>query len=131
MEKIRISVIWKGIGFEMDISTMKNMIVLRNLPSNLADEAIIVLKENKKIKNKDLVDKKNSDKSKTLSGVKKEDYIIKEAEYIVSDYLRKIENDRNNDIFSKNSYSKYKKIKTYNKIITVIAIISIILNFIR
>ena len=34
----------------MDISTMKNMVVLRDLPSNLIEEAIVVLKANKKIK---------------------------------------------------------------------------------
>lgn len=115
----------------MDISTMKNMIILKNLPSNLADEAIIVLKENRKIKNKDIVDKKNSDKSKLVSGDKKDDYIIREAEYIVSDYLRKIESDRNDTVFNKNINTKYKKLKIYSKIITGIAIFSVFLNFIR
>lgn len=31
------------------MSDMKNMIVLKNLPSNLVEEAIIILKENNKI----------------------------------------------------------------------------------
>ena len=34
----------------METSKLKNMVVLRNLPSNLVDEAIIVLKSNKNIK---------------------------------------------------------------------------------
>ena len=34
----------------MEKSNMKNMLVLKNLPSNIVDEAIIILKENKKIK---------------------------------------------------------------------------------
>lgn len=34
----------------MDVSNMKNIIVLKNLPSNLVEEAIVVLKENKKVK---------------------------------------------------------------------------------
>lgn len=115
----------------MDISTMKNMIILKNLPSNLADEAIIVLKENKKIKNKDLIDKKNGEKSKLEEKNKNDDYILKEAEYIVSDYLKKIENNKNDDVFGKKNTSQYKKIKMYNKVITAIAIASVIANFIR
>ena len=115
----------------MDISTMKNMVILRNLPSNLADEAIIVLKENRKIKNKDLADKKNLEKTKSIENKKNDDYIVKEAEYIVSDYLNKIENNKKDNIFNKNMNNKYKKIKLYNKIVTVIAITSIIFNFIR
>ena len=34
----------------MNSNQMKNMIVLKNLPSNLIDEAFIILKNNKKIK---------------------------------------------------------------------------------
>ena len=30
----------------MDISNMKNMVVLKNLPSNIVDEAIVILKNN-------------------------------------------------------------------------------------
>lgn len=115
----------------MDISTMKNMIILKNLPSNLADEAIIVLKENKKIKNKDLVDKKNFEKSKTDLDKKNDDYIIREAECIVNDYLNKIENRKNEKKFNKNQNNKYKKIKIYSIFTTIVAITSIILNFIR
>ena len=116
---------------DMDISTMKNMIILKNLPSNLADEAIIVLKENTKIKNKDLVDRKNIEKSKLKEIKKKDDYIVKEAESIVTDYLNKIEKNNNSKFLDKKANDKYKKIKVYNKVITVVAIISIIINFIR
>ena len=34
----------------MEASNLKNMVVLKNLPSNIVDEAIIVLKTNKKAK---------------------------------------------------------------------------------
>ena len=34
----------------METSNMKNMVVLKNLPSNLVEEAIIILKSNKKVK---------------------------------------------------------------------------------
>jgi len=32
----------------MDIQNMKNMVVLKNLPSNLVEEAFVVLKDNVK-----------------------------------------------------------------------------------
>ena len=35
----------------MNVSNMKNMVVLKNLPSNIIDEAIVVLKSNTKVKN--------------------------------------------------------------------------------
>ena len=60
----------------MNMSDMKNMIVLKNLPSNLVDEAIIILKENKKI-----------DKSKQDD----KNYIIKEAEMLVQSYTKELE----------------------------------------
>ena len=113
----------------MDISRMKNMIILKNLPSNLADEAIIVLKENLKVKNKDLVDKKGIQKSKTKQPLGQDNYIIKEAECIVSEYLSKI--DKNSNVLDKNINRKYKKMKTYSKIVTALAIVSIIINFIK
>ena len=34
----------------MEASKLKNMVVLKNLPSNLVDEAIIILKANKRVK---------------------------------------------------------------------------------
>ena len=37
---------------QMETSKLKNMVVLKNLPSNIVDEAIIVLKTNKKVKDK-------------------------------------------------------------------------------
>ena len=33
----------------METSKLKNMVVLRNLPSNIVEEAIIILKTNKKV----------------------------------------------------------------------------------
>ena len=34
----------------MEFGQMKNIVVLKNLPSNIVDEAIVVLKPNKKAK---------------------------------------------------------------------------------
>ena len=44
---------------QMETSNLKNMVVLKNLPSNIVDEAIIVLKTNKKAKKLQKIEKNN------------------------------------------------------------------------
>ena len=74
----------------MEASKMKNMVVLKNLPSNIIDEAIIVLKTSKKVKKLQKVEKnKNSASSEKTK--KDKDYIVKEAEMLVNSYISKIE----------------------------------------
>ena len=41
----------------MESSDMKNMLVIKNLPSNMVEEAIIIFKENQKIREKELIEK--------------------------------------------------------------------------
>ena len=59
----------------MNSNQMKNMIVLKNLPSNLIDEAFIILKNNKKIKSLERIENKKTNK---IEKEKTEDYIVKE-----------------------------------------------------
>lgn len=73
----------------MDIQNMKNMVVLKNLPSNLIEEAFVVLKDNVKVHKEELAGNKKEDGNKI--NVKGKDYVIKEAEMIVSEYISKIE----------------------------------------
>ena len=91
----------------MNESKMKNMIVLKDLPSNIIDEAIVILKPNVKIENLNIVDsKKNST-----------DYIINEAQMVISNYIGAIE---------KQKETKYKTIKNdenRRKIVKTIAIV--------
>ena len=47
---------------QMETSNLKNMVVLKNLPSNIVDEAIIVLKTNKKAKKLQKIEKNNKRK---------------------------------------------------------------------
>ena len=42
----------------MESSDMKNMVVLKNLPSNMVEEAIIIFKENQRIK-EEILDSNN------------------------------------------------------------------------
>ena len=70
---------------------MKNMIVLKNLPSNLVEEAIIILKENNKIHKQQTIasnEKNMEEEEKEQTG-----YIVKDAEMVIKSYLDRIENN--------------------------------------
>jgi len=114
----------------MDASKMKNMIVIKNLPSNIVDEAFIVLKSNRKIKALERIEKeknKNSD-SKTNS----KDYIIKEAEMLVSNYLAGIE--KNKEIKSHNMRQmekKCKRLKRTNNLLYILLFVSLLMYIAR
>ena len=98
----------------MEINSMKNMIVLKNFPSNIVEEAFVVLKENVKIHKVEMVDKKGS-KEKEKKQMSKQDSIVKEAEMVVTEYL--------NDINSLKNNRKYERIlKKYNNLKKVFAI---------
>lgn len=112
----------------MEASTMKNMVVLKNLPSNMVEEAIIIFKETKKIKEKELVDKKNKINFSEKQSKSKE-CIVKEAELLVTDYIDKMENKKQENV-TKNINKKYKNLKKYSIISTALLLISLIINFI-
>lgn len=95
----------------MDTENMKNMVVLRNLPSNIVDEAIVILKPNIKLKSLDMADK-NSQKNKKIKAENTKRYIINEAEMIISNYISRIENDKNRNIkTNKRIEKKCKRLK--------------------
>ena len=109
----------------METSKMKNMVVLKNLPSNMIEEAIVIFKENSKIKAKDVINKSNQ-----LSQVqgKSKDIIFKEAEMLVNDYVKRVESSKNRKICDKKINDKC--LKKYSVVITILFIISLTINFI-
>ena len=68
----------------MNISQMKNIVVLKDLPSNLIDEAIVILKNGNKIK---IENEKKEENYETA---------IKEAEFIVQSYIKNLEKPKDN-----------------------------------
>ena len=130
---------------------MKNVIILKNLPSNLIDEAIVIVKDKKKIKDinysefiKDGGEKFSSSVNrqtsnrviqgymkeedlKKLEDTKKEDrkYVIKEAEIVVTNYLSKIDNKMPEKRIKRLEKS-YKRAKKMSIILGIISVISII-----
>ena len=111
----------------MQSSDMKNMVVLKNLPSNMVEEAIIIFKETQKAKQKELIDKGKKTNSSEIHS-KSRDYILKEAEMLVTDYIRKIENKKFEN--SRDIMYKYKKLKKYSLVSTILLAVSLIVNFI-
>ena len=109
----------------MEASNLKNMVVLKNLPSNIVDEAIIVLKTNKKAKKLQKIEKNNQvDKEEK----KDKDYILKEAEMLVNSYISKVETkDIKKDNVSQKQKNRYEKLKKYAIATTVLCIIQAII----
>ena len=110
----------------MEASNLKNMVVLKNLPSNIVDEAIIILKNSKKIKKLEKV-KNNKTTNKKKSQTTQKDNILKEAEMLVNSYVSKIENKEYKKFADNKMQQKYKKIKKYSIITTIIGVIEFIL----
>lgn len=108
----------------METSKMKNMVILRNLPSNIIDEAIIVLKTNKKVKKLQKVERKRIQSNENAK--KDKEYILKEAELIVNNYISNIEDTNKKKIFNKEAKEKYNKLKKYSIVITVMCILQAI-----
>ncbi len=110
---------------------MKNMVVLKNLPSNLVEEAIVILKSSKKVKKLQKIEK-NSKLQKKAPVKKEKDYILKEAEMLISSYISKLEN--NHEQKQKRAienYKKYKRLKNYAYLATSIMIIQAMLLVIK
>ena len=123
----------------MESSDMKNMVVLKNLPSNLIDEAIMVVKDKKKVKDinySDFIKYKEEngiiqgdmriEDLKKIENIKKEDrkYVIKEAEVVVTNYIKRIEDNLSDRKLDKLKKS-YKKSKLLNILLAMTTIISI------
>lgn len=66
------------------MDNMRNIIRLKDIPSNVIEEAIIVFKENKKAKKYEYLSKFEKNNAHNIND---KDYIVKEAELIISKYI--------------------------------------------
>lgn len=109
----------------MNESKMKNMVVLKNLPSNIVEEAYVVLKTNKNFK-------QNLQKQENVDERLSADYVVKEAEMVISNYLSNIEDKKTikNSKEVEKIKKKYKKLKNTSMILAGILVLNIIINFI-
>lgn len=109
----------------MEVSNMKNIVVLKNLPSNLVEEAIVILKTNKEAKKLEYVEKNS--KLNEYNGKKTKEYMVREAESVISSYISKIEKNKNEKKPNLNMERKYKKLKIYSIIASIMLFLMIIL----
>ena len=110
----------------MQESKLKNMVILKNLPSNLVEEAIIVLKSNKNARKLVKIEDKNRKDNVAKKSIEK-DYVLKEAEMLVSEYLSKIENHNKQLKNRQISNKKYKRMKKYSYFASLIIFLETIM----
>ena len=98
----------------------QNTIVLRNLPSNLIEEATIVFKNKKTVREIEKAEKERKKQESTIIPLKnkqgkRQSYAIKEAEMVIIDYVSGIEEKRKNINLRNNKVNKkYKRLKIYS-----------------
>lgn len=114
----------------MDINRMRNIVILKDFPSNLVDEAFVVLKNNQKIKNVEYADNRFDNFSINNEIDNKDEYVVKEAELLVSNYIDKLENqDLLNNKSDSSVMKKYKKLKIFSTVLGIAFIISCFIHF--
>ena len=115
----------------MEESKLKNMVVLKNLPSNIVEEAIVILKETKKVKKLEKIDK-NKTMEFTKRDKKEKDYVLKEAEMLVATYINQLEKKKEKrEITNKKINKKIKKLKAYSAILSIILFIETLILMIK
>lgn len=111
----------------MEASKLKNMVILKNLPSNLVEEAIIILKSTAKVKDLQKVENNKKGKKEIIEK-KGNDYVLKEAEMIVSKYITQIEKEKNKkETNKKQENKKYKRLKNYAYLSSFIVFLQILM----
>lgn len=113
----------------MNIGNMKNMVILKDIPSNMVEEAIVIFKPNIKIEQRKKEEKKKENIRVGAKGKEtSKDYIIKEAEAIVSQYISSLERPHQLEISNQKLLNKYNRIKTISILCGVVGILGIIIN---
>ena len=111
----------------MEDIDLKNMVILKDLPSNIVKEAYVVFKSNKMIKKFQKINK-NTEQKQVKRDNEHSQYAIKEAEMLVSEYIERVEKSEKEVILN----SKInKKLKKYAYIASIIMVLQFILLIIK
>ena len=100
---------------------MKNIIVLKDLPSNIIDEAIVILKDNKLKKSEKL---ENTNEYPDIN-------IINEAQNVISEYIEKLERPKKEKQNERKMLLKYKKLQILTILVIGMMMVSVLINFIK
>ena len=123
------------------MNNMKNIVILKNLPSNIIEEAIVVVKNKKQIFDDVDINSKNknevqgymsNDDFKKMEKIKQEsrEYVVKEAESVIANYLEKV-SDRERRKKRKNIEARYYKIKYMNIALILLTMMSTIICIVK
>lgn len=106
----------------MNKCKMKNVVVLRNLPSNLIEEAFVVVKSKKIARSLERIDGKNE---KVYSGCKDDGFIVREAESVLSSYVSLVEkkDEKKVDLGVR---KRYKLLKIYGVLVSVAFVMAVV-----
>ena len=101
----------------MQLSKMKNIIVLKGMASNVVDEAIVVLKPNIKLKQSEY----NSKGKSNTEYKNKKMFVVKEAEMTINNYVKKLQKDnkKNENMILRKKY-KFLQICNIGLILSII-----------
>ncbi|MBQ6992240.1 MAG: hypothetical protein IJN50_04965 [Clostridia bacterium] len=114
----------------MNSKVMKNIVVLKDLPSNIIDEAIVILKDNSKIKSLEAIENKELVESKHKTSNNKE-YILKEAEMVISNYISDVKEEKQLKSVSIKALEKQcKRLKRLLVVAGTLAFLGIVVQFI-
>ena len=105
---------------------MKNMVVLKDLPSNIVEEAWVIIKPEVRNKEKELIKRM---KNNSLDNKSKSTYILEEAQNVIEDYLKNVNKYRDKKKYE-DMEKRYNKLKKRNKILFIICLVVLIFSFI-
>lgn len=94
------------------MNNSKNMLVLKDLPSNLIEEAYVVLNPSLKAKIQEMEKNKNSNAGDEQKKILSKNYILEEAKYVLLSYVSKFETKKENvnKLILEKKYRKLKRI---------------------
>lgn len=105
----------------MQLSKMKNIIVLRGMASNVVEEAIVVLKPHVKLKQSEY----NSKGKATAESRDKKIFVVKEAENTINMYVKKLQN-KAQEAEDRNFRMKYKFLQVCNVVLILSLIVGVL-----
>ena len=111
----------------MEDIDLKNMVVLKDLPSNIVKEAYVVFKSNKMIKKFQKINK-NTEQKQINKDNEDSQYAIKEAEMLVSEYIERVEKSEKEVILNSRIN---KRLKKYAYIASIVMVLQFILLIIK
>ena len=101
---------------------LRNIVILKDLPSNTIEEAFLVLKKSQNVKKLEHIDK-YKDFSGEKNGEEDKDFIIKEAELLIQNYLGR---NKNNESIDTDLCKKNKRLKKAVAILSFTLFLAII-----